>query len=155
MSTLSAIFTPSPELPLFNILPPQLKKANSLLTDDATLLIVHYELKLGRKRATLIIPPIKVPPRAFCARRVSGTANFYLIKGKTRGGCLSLSRFVLAESPSLSHFTRESFNCLQLRLFNCYTFGSCVINFLNLLRLSRVCFAYFQREKDVTPSRGL
>lgn len=85
--------------------------------------------------------------------------QFYLIKGKTRGGCQSLSQLVLAESPSLPCFPRRGFNCLQLRLFNCYIFSLCFIKFLNLLRLSRFWMTYFQRdqkypEKVVTPNKG-
>lgn len=75
-SILSATLTPSPEVSLYNILPPQLKEANGLLTYDRALLI-DYELKVGRKRATLIIPSIEAPPKAFCARRVNGTANSF------------------------------------------------------------------------------
>lgn len=51
------------------------KEPSVLLAYDAALLIVDYELNLGRKRAILIILPIKAPARAFCARRVNGTAN--------------------------------------------------------------------------------
>lgn len=51
VSILSATLTRSPEVSLYNILPPWLKDANGLLACERALLIIDYELKLGRKKS--------------------------------------------------------------------------------------------------------